>query len=339
MPTIGLLGATGYTGTLTTSELIKRGIPHVLGGRNPEKLNRLPGDAERRVVDTSDPASLAAFCEGLDAVISCIGPFVLYGDAVVDACVEAGVPYVDSTGELAFIEGVYQRHANATSPIVPTCGFDVIPGDLAADLACKAIEADGGTVSEVVISYALQGTAPSQGTTRTIVTNVTREGWTPRRVHHYGPQGPRAMVSFPYPELATVKLARPHTSVTVGMAIPPAMGRMLPALGVAMRLGRPLIKVGAPLLQKAVDRMPEGPDPDKRDANTFTIVAEARSTSGEQRQVIVTGQDPYGLTAAFLVESAVRVALPSSPVGPLGPAMAFDAADFFEATSVSWLLA
>jgi hypothetical protein len=327
MPTIGLLGATGYTGTLTTSELIRRGIPHVLGGRNAEKLKALPGDGERRVVDTTDPASLAAFCEGLDAVISCIGPFTLYGDPVVDACVAATMPYVDSTGEIGFIERVYARHANARSAIVPACGFDVIPGDLAADLACQAVEVDGGSVSEVIVSYSLHGAAPSQGTARTLVTIATSEAWTPTRIHHYGPQGPRAVISVPYPEAATVRLHRPQTKVTVGMAIPKSLGSIVPAIGAVMKVSRPLLRLSSPLLHKVVDRMPEGPDPDKREANRFTIVAE----------VIVSGQDPYGLTALYLVEAALRVALPSSPVGPLAPSMAFDSADFFQATGMSWL--
>lgn len=337
MPTIGLLGATGYTGALTTAELIRRGIPHVLGGRNPEKLKALPGDGERRLVDTTDPSSLPAFCEGLDAVISCIGPFTLYGDPVVDACVAAGVPYIDSTGEIGFMERVYARHASATSPIVPACGFDVIPGDLAADLACQAIEADGGMVNEVVVSYSLQGAAPSQGTARTLVTIATTEAWTPTRIHHHGPHGPRAMISIPYPEAATVRLHRPHTEVTVGMAIPKTVGAAIPAISATMKMTRPLLKLSAPLLHKLVDRMPEGPDPHERDANSFTIVAEARTAQGEQRQVIVSGQDPYGLTALYLVEAALRVASPSSPVGPLAPSMAFDSADFFEATGMSWL--
>ena len=337
MPTIGLLGATGYTGTLTTGELIRRGIPHVLGGRSSTKLNALPGDAERRVVDTTSPASLAAFCEGVDAVISCIGPFALYGDPVVDACVAAGVPYVDSTGEVGFMERVYARHRDAKSPIVSACGFDVIPGDLSADLACRAIEADGAKVEQVVISYTMHKSAPSQGTARTIVTTLLSESWTPSRIHHYGAQGPRAIVSVFYPETATVRLGRPNVDVSVGMAVPRQLGRLIPALGPALKVGRPLLKLGSPLLNRLVDRLPEGPDSAKRDANTFTLVSEARSTEGEVRQVIVSGSDPYGLTATFLVEAALRVAAPDSPVGPLAPSMAFDSADFLEATGLSWL--
>lgn len=337
MPTIGLLGATGYTGTLTTHELIRRGIPHVLGGRSATKLNALPGDAERRVVDTTSPASLAAFCEGVDAVISCIGPFALYGDPVVDACVAAGVPYVDSTGEVGFMERVYARHRDAKSAIVPACGFDVIPGDLSADLACRAVEADGSKVEHVVISYTMHKSAPSQGTARTIVATLLSESWAPSRIRHYGPQGPRAIVSVFYPESATVRLGRPNVEVSVGMALPRQLGQLIPAFGTAMKLGRPLLKLSSPMLHKLVDRLPEGPDAQKRDANTFTIVSEARSPEGDIRQVIVSGQDPYGLTAAFLVEAALRVAAPGGPVGPLAPSMAFDSADFLEAMGLAWL--
>ena len=112
---IGLLGATGYTGRLVADELAARGWPHRLGARNPERLGALKqgGEAEPFVVDAGDRGRLDAFCEGLDAVISCVGPFAELGMPVVEAVAAAGVPYVDSTGEPTFMSDVYDRFAGA----------------------------------------------------------------------------------------------------------------------------------------------------------------------------------------------------------------------------------
>lgn len=339
-PVIGLLGATGYTGELTTAELIRRGIPHVLGGRSKAKLDALPGDGERRVIDTGSPESLAVFMHGLDAVISCIGPFSLYGDPVVDAAVRAGVPYVDSTGELEYMLGVYSRHAKATTPIVPACGFDVVPGDMVADLACSALEKDGAVVGEVVISYDMHGTAPSRGTARTALNSATKASWVPARVQHKGPHGPRSLSSAPFSESTTVQLHRPHVDAVVGIKVPKAIHTALPVLGLGIRGLRPVMRLAAPVINKRViDKMSDGPDPDKRNDHKFSIVAEARSIDGQLRQAVVTGQSPYDLTALCLVEAARRTSLPVSPVGPLSPSMAFDSADFLDFAGLSWFVA
>src|SRR3954462_3425023 len=86
---IGVLGATGYTGRLVADELAARGLPHRLRGGNPGGRGAVEqgGVEEAFVVDTNDPGRLAAFCDGVDAVISTVGPFVQLGMPVVEAVV------------------------------------------------------------------------------------------------------------------------------------------------------------------------------------------------------------------------------------------------------------
>jgi short subunit dehydrogenase-like uncharacterized protein len=129
---IALLGATGYTGKLVAAELSKKGVPHRLGGRNPEKLAALPSDAERFVLDVDEGARLDAFLDGASAIISTVGPFIRLGMPAVEAAARNGVPYVDSTGEQEFMADVYAKFADAPAPIVPACAFDYVPGDLTA---------------------------------------------------------------------------------------------------------------------------------------------------------------------------------------------------------------
>jgi len=109
MRKIGLLGATGYTGRLTATELALRDLDVRLGGRSAARLAKVDGTAgsERVTVDTTDTRSLSKFLDGLDVVISTVGPFTSLGRPVVDAAVKAGVHYVDSTGEPGFMQELY----------------------------------------------------------------------------------------------------------------------------------------------------------------------------------------------------------------------------------------
>lgn len=63
-----------------------------------------------------------------------IGPYQLYGSAVVEACVNSGADYVDLCGEPAWMHDMIAAHdkkARSTgSRIVFSCGFDSIPFDL-----------------------------------------------------------------------------------------------------------------------------------------------------------------------------------------------------------------
>jgi len=158
---IALLGATGYTGKLVVAELVRRGLPHRLGGRNPEKLASLPSDADRFVLDAGESGRLDTFLDGATAVISTVGPFIRLGMPAVEAAARNHVAYVDSTGEQAFVSEVYERFADAPVPIVPGCGFDFVPGDLAEEAQCARLidtaAREFGRIDLLVNNAAFQG--------------------------------------------------------------------------------------------------------------------------------------------------------------------------------------
>jgi short subunit dehydrogenase-like uncharacterized protein len=128
--TIVLYGATGYTGALVADELERRGVDHVLSGRDPAKLVRL-GDQRgvpARAASLDDEPGLRGLLDEASAVINCAGPFTLSGDALLRAAIDTGTHYVDSTGEQAFIRLVFDRHGAAAEKagvaLVPALGFD-----------------------------------------------------------------------------------------------------------------------------------------------------------------------------------------------------------------------
>ncbi len=103
-------GATGFTGKLVAEYLATRAreepLRWAIAGRNPSKLDLVRSELQRLnakgapsaviIADSMDRASLEAMVEQTNVICSMVGPFALYGDALVDACVARGTHYCDS---------------------------------------------------------------------------------------------------------------------------------------------------------------------------------------------------------------------------------------------------
>lgn len=138
-------GASGYTGRLVAEHLAKRygvggAVKWAMAGRSQSKLAEVrdeigaPKDTPLVVADADDPASLDAMVRRTKAVITTVGPYQLYGDALVAACAAAGTDYLDLCGEVNWMAKVIAAH-DATAKksgarICLSCGFDSIPFEI-----------------------------------------------------------------------------------------------------------------------------------------------------------------------------------------------------------------
>src|SRR5215212_7644027 len=139
---IVLFGATGYTGARTAEALVERGARPLLAGRAPARLSALAarlGGLETARADVTDPASVRALLEAGDVLVTTVGPFLQLGQAAVDAAVDAGAVYLDSTGEPPFVRGIFEddgrRAADTGAALIPAFGLDYVPGNVAGALA------------------------------------------------------------------------------------------------------------------------------------------------------------------------------------------------------------
>lgn len=139
-------GATSFVGQILARYLFERhgagGEPRwALGGRSREKLERVRGElgagAEALpivIADAGDEAALRTMCEQADAVVSTVGPYLLYGSTLVKLCAETGTDYCDLTGEIPWVRRMLDAHEESAKQsgarIVHSCGFDSIPSDL-----------------------------------------------------------------------------------------------------------------------------------------------------------------------------------------------------------------
>ncbi len=165
-----VFGATGVTGRRAAAYLAERagetGTRWAAAGRDAAKLERILGEVgvtapEAIVADVDDPGSLAALASRTRVVLNFVGPYTLYGEPVVEACVASGAHYADLTGEMPFvrrtIDAFHDRAAAAGLKVVQASGFEALPPDLAVLLAAEtARERWDEDLAEVDVEVALQ---------------------------------------------------------------------------------------------------------------------------------------------------------------------------------------
>jgi short subunit dehydrogenase-like uncharacterized protein len=142
---IVVYGATGFTGQLVAEYLAAhyRGdhlLRWAMAGRSKDKLAAVrdaigaPADTPLIVADASDVASLKAMVAQTKTVITTVGPYQLYGNELIAACVETGTDYFDLCGEPIWMRQMIDKHEAAAKAsgarIVFSCGFDSVPFEL-----------------------------------------------------------------------------------------------------------------------------------------------------------------------------------------------------------------
>lgn len=142
---IVVYGATGFTGQLVAEYLTQhyktdKTLKWAMAGRSLGKLKAVrdavgaPGNTPLIVADASDAASLRAMAEQTMSVITTVGPYQLYGEELLAACVATGTDYFDLCGEPIWMRQMIDKYEGAAKEsgarIVFSCGFDSVPFEL-----------------------------------------------------------------------------------------------------------------------------------------------------------------------------------------------------------------
>lgn len=349
-PRIVVIGATGYTGRLVARELAAHSAPCVLTGRTPPKLERLAaelGGADTALADVRQPASLARVVQHGDVVINCAGPFTDLGEPVVRACIEQGAHYLDTTGEQLFMKRVldaYQDPARRAAVVVVNgMAFEYALGDCGAAIAAEELVAPLQSLDVVYAWRAGMGTA-SRGTRRSILRILGARGYSyragawrreavaaaRRRVRLPGGRTAHA-VSFPAGEALTVPRHVRVQNVRGWIVLGRGRALVLPFIAPALPF---LTRLAAPLVELLLRRAPEGPADATRRASQFLILVQARRPKAQPRRVVIRGRDPYALTAAIVVNGAMRLLAPPPAGAPrpgvLAPAQLVEPRSFLD---------
>jgi short subunit dehydrogenase-like uncharacterized protein len=333
---IVVFGATGYTGRLVTAELVARGVRPVIAGRHPYALGQLAeehADLEVSVADVADPRSVRDLVGPGDVLVTTVGPFTVRGQPALDAAIDTGAHYVDSTGEAGFIRHVFAdegpRAERRGTALLTAFGYDFVPGHVAAALA---VQAAGPDVDELQVVYGGLGHGISSGTrttARIIATEATHRLERGRLVERpVGRDVTRVQIHGSGHDLVlaggTEPLIAPRTwpgvgAVSVWLDLGPvawlakAASYTLPVVmavpGMRDRVRQPAFRTGT------------GPSPADRARSVSIVTAIARDAAGrELARGRVVGPNPYDLTANTLAAGAIELADRGAPqAGALGP--------------------
>jgi short subunit dehydrogenase-like uncharacterized protein len=347
---IVLFGATGYTGGLVAEALVERGAKPVLAARSADRLETLAerlGGLETRTADVSDPSSVRALVERGDVLVSTVGPFARWGQPALDAAVDAGALYLDSTGEPSFIRRVFEEYGpraeRAGTGLVTAFGYDWVPGNLAGALALRDAgpEAVGVAIGYFTSGGAMSGSAMSGGT-RASAAGVMLEpsfAWRGGRLvtERGGARGRSFVVD-----------GSARKALSAGSSEHFALPRSYPALrevdvylgwfggasdavrafsaGASLVTRVPGVRGAlSEVIGRAVRGSTGGPDAAARAGSGSMVVAEARDAGGRVlRSARVAGVNGYDFTAGMLAWGAHAVAAGRvRGTGALGPVEAF----------------
>jgi short subunit dehydrogenase-like uncharacterized protein len=305
-----LYGAAGYTGTLIAEHARQRGHRPVLAGRSAPAVTAL---AERlglpcRELSLDDPAALTAALADVPLVLNAAGPFLHTAGPLAEACLRAGVHYLDIGNELQVFRALYdldERARQAGVTIMPGAGFGVIATNCLARYVSDAV--GGAAVLEVATRAAVARQGPGVAATRQ--QNMPYGGW----IRQAGllqpcplgsgiititlPDGPCLIMPLPTGDLEAAFQATGAADITAYGAVP----------------GDPAPRSTA-----------SDPRADERPAHLSFGWARATGPDGATTQAWLHTGESYGFTATASIR-AVEETLARSLSGALSPAAAFGA--------------
>lgn len=352
-------GATGYTGRLVAEYLDQHygnredGPSWAMAGRSLDKLESVrdeigaPDTTPLVVADANDPANLEAMCNRTRVVLTTVGPYQLYGDALVEACVKTGTDYADLCGEPGWMREMIDEHHEAAKAsgarICFSSGFDSIPFDLGVMMTQKEVEKRTGKPSPRIRGRvrAMQGTF-SGGTAASLTETmkaVARKpallavlrsafGLTPG---FEGPEQPSGMI--PHYEKDLDKWAAPfvmapintknvhRTNFLAGFPYGEDFvydEMMLTSPGEA---GKAAANAVAEMMKNPFGAKPpkpgEGPSKEERENGFYDVLFVADLPDGETLHYSVKGKyDPgYGSTSRMLTETGIALLSCDKPGG------------------------
>jgi short subunit dehydrogenase-like uncharacterized protein len=326
---IVLFGGTGYTGGLIARELHVRDIPFTIASREEARgqalRDRLGSTAPVVVADVTDRASFIGALDRAAVVINCVGPYNLFGAALITECRRRELVYVDLCGEQDFVRRSMEDAVDdGPSTILHSIAFE----STLADLLAAGMVAVGQSCASICSYYSFAASRPSPGTHLTMkasrhfptyrVTAGRLEKAEPLSFEDRGGfgDGLSGIAAFmPYPEVLFFwRRYRPREASSFLL-----MGASEAALARAARTSP------AADLPSIVDqhrrRRREGPSDAERKRQAFTLTVRSVQETGEEQVRQIAGRDMYRVSALLVIHLVEFLSAGATlPKGVLAPA-------------------
>lgn len=322
-----LYGAYGYTGALVARRAAATGVPLVLAGRNLEPLAALAAELgfEARAFSLGDTRGVGEALAGIRVVLNCAGPFSSTAVPLAHHCLQAGVHYLDITGEIQVFEDLLRLVAPARSAgctLLPGAGFDVVPSDcLARYVAGRLPEAH-----RLVLAFETSSRA-SRGTALTAL-ETSGAGWVRRdgalaevppahrKIRVDFGRGTCTAVGIPWGDVATAFYSTAIPNIETFAALPFAARA---ALAFAPVLALAPVRT---FVAKRLRTASPGPSARQRAQGWARLFAEASAPNGSRVCARLETPEPYEFTSWTALALALRAHEGALPPGFQTPSSA-----------------
>ncbi len=326
-PPVLVFGATGFSGKMIVEQLVARGIRVRAAARSLDKLERLAAElngVEVVAADVEAPETVVAAAEGAAMLITSVGPYTKLGHVAMEAALAVSVPYVDITGEPAWLRRVFgeydERARTAGVPLIPAFGYDYVPGNLAGAVALSAA---GERAVRIDIAYFLAGSQKrdtssfSKGTLDSLEASSRERGFAFRDGVLADVEGPRRALDY---ELDGEQISAIAIGGTEHFTLP----RFAPWLR-EVNVGLGWFQPGSEKPERDRTSEAEGPAASKRAESRARIIAIARAADGSPLATVnVDGPNPYDMSGLLTAWAAEKILGGHRlPAGALGPVDAF----------------
>jgi short subunit dehydrogenase-like uncharacterized protein len=293
MNTLLIYGATGYTGRMAAERAKMLGLNFEIAGRNAERLQFLATllDVPYRVFTADDRAE--RFMGGIDTLLNFAGPFAQTAEALMRACINAGVNYLDITAEInvyRLAESLGAQAAKSGVMLMPGVGWDVVPTDcLAVHVARRVLQPHSLNIALQVPGSMSRGSAMS-------VAEIIGAG----------------LLARVDGQLVSTPDAQPrHFDFGDGpvLCLPLSFGDLvtgwhstgIPNIAMFVHLS------GDAFPEGDLSQLPDGPSVQQRDAHRARAVAEVSGADGTVARSMIETVNGYSYTPLAAVEAARRV--------------------------------
>lgn len=215
-----IYGASGYTGRLVAEYLREFNVPFIAAGRDAKRINeaieKVPGidTVDYDIVEVEHSVdALADLFSGAKVVCNTVGPFINFGETVVQAALQSGTHYVDTTGEQDWTILARDKYSDAYAEkglvLAPSTSYMHTVSDIAMNIV---LEHEG--IDSLDILCLFSGT-PTFASTQSIYTILAAD-------HHYLEQD--QLVKWPGASAFKVQVPGQHEIFTAlpwgGTALP-----------------------------------------------------------------------------------------------------------------------
>lgn len=309
MKTLLIYGATGYTGRMAAERAKALGLNVEIAGRNHHQVAGLAAqlDVPFRVFDVDSDVENSL--SGITVLLNFAGPFAHTAEALMRACINAGVDYLDITAEInvyRLAERLGTEAAEAQVMLLPGVGWDVVPTDSLAVHVARRIE------QPRALSIALQVPGSMSRGSAMSVSEIISAG---------------VLARVDGQLVATPDAAPRHFDFGQGavLCVPLSFGDLVTAWH---STGIPDIAMfvhisGDAFAQGDLSQLPDGPSPEEREAHRARAVVEVTGEDGSVARSLIETVNGYSYTPLAAVEAARRALNGERQPGFATPAKVF----------------